>query len=63
MLKAVYHQFEAENSGADYGDEFNFLAVWKIDKHFKLPAKYANYIEDGLFTDTNKYFMEINFNY
>ena len=41
MLKAVYHQFEAENSGMDYGDEFDFLAIWKIDKHFKLLVKYA----------------------
>ena len=47
----------------DYGDEFDFLAVWKIDKYFKLLVKYANYSGEGLFTDTNKYFMEINFNY
>lgn len=64
MLKAVYHQFEAENSSADYGDEFDFLAVWKIDKHFKLLGKYANFCdEDGLYDDTKKYIVEINFNY
>ena len=63
VLKLVYHQFEAENTSDDYGDEIDFLAVWKIDKHFKLLGKYANYSEDGLFTDTNKYIMEINFNY
>jgi len=63
MLKAVYHQFEAENGGADYGDEIDGLAVWKIDKHFKALFKYANYSEDGLFTDTKKYTLEINFSY
>jgi len=64
MLKAVYHRFEAENSSADYGDEFDFLAVWKIDKHFKLLGKYANFCdEDGLYDDTKKYMVEINFNY
>ncbi len=63
MLKAVYHQFEAENNGSNYGDEIDCLAVWKIDKHFKLLGKYANYSEDGLFTDTKKYIMEINIRY
>ena len=37
------------------------LLLWKIDEHFKLLGKYANYSEDGLFTDTNKYILEIKF--
>jgi hypothetical protein len=63
MLKAVYHDFEAENNGMGYGDEINFLAVWKIDKHFKLLTKIADYSADDFATDTRKYIVEVNFNY
>lgn len=63
MLKAVYHEFEAENNGMDYGDEIDLLAVWKIDNHFKLLAKIADYGADDFATDTSKYIFEVNFSY
>ena len=63
MLKAVYHKFEAEKDGADYGDELDCLAIWKIDNHFKLLGKYAHYSEDGLGADTDKLIIELNFTY
>jgi len=63
MLKAVYHEFEAENNGMDYGDEIDLLAVWKIDKHFKLLTKIADYSADDFATDTTKYILEVNFSY
>ncbi len=63
MLKTVYHKFEAENSGANYGDEIDFLAIWKIDNHFKLLGKYAHYSKDDFGADTNKVIMELNFIY
>ena len=63
MLKAVCHQFEAENSSAEYGDEVDFLAVWKIDKHFKAILKYADYNKDDFLSDTDKFMLEINFIY
>jgi len=65
MLKVVYHDFEAENGGRDYGDELDGLAVWKIDKHFKALFKYANYNEGDFAakTNTEKYTLEMNFSY
>ncbi|PCI71573.1 MAG: hypothetical protein COB26_01125 [Piscirickettsiaceae bacterium] len=42
-LMAVYHDFEAENSGTDYGDEIDLLAVKKFNKHYKVLVKYAAY--------------------
>ena len=42
-LMAVYHDFEAENSGMDYGNELDLLAVKKFGKNYKLIIKYAAY--------------------
>lgn len=42
-LVAVYHDFEAEDSSTDYGDELNLLAVKKFGKNYKGLIKYASY--------------------
>jgi len=42
-LMAVYHDFEAEDSGIDYGTELDLLAVKKIGEHYKVLVKYAKY--------------------
>jgi len=42
-LMAVYHNFEAENSGVDYGDELDLLAVKKFGKNYKVLVKYSSY--------------------
>lgn len=42
-LAAVYHDFEAEDSSTDYGNEFDLVAVKKFGKHYKVLVKYANY--------------------
>lgn len=42
-LMAVYHEFNAEDSGVDYGSEMDFLAVKKFGKNYTVLAKYASY--------------------
>ncbi len=42
-LMAVYHEFDAEDSGVDYGSEMDFLAVKKFGKNYTVLAKYASY--------------------
>jgi len=42
-LMAVYHDFEAEDSGMDYGNELDLLAVKKFGKNYKVLVKYAAY--------------------
>lgn len=42
-LVAVYHDYEAEDSSVDYGNEWNLLAVKKFGKKYKALIKYASY--------------------
>ena len=42
-LAAIYHEFDAEDSSIDYGDELDFVAVKKFNKNYKVLVKYATY--------------------
>lgn len=42
----VYHDYQSDNLGYDYGDEWNLLVSKKIGKHFTVSAKYAAYQGD-----------------
>ena len=42
-LLAVYHDYESENTSADLGSEFGFLASKKFGKNYWLSLKYADY--------------------
>ncbi|RLA19290.1 MAG: hypothetical protein DRQ61_11765 [Gammaproteobacteria bacterium] len=42
-LAAIYHDFEADDSGVDYGDEIDFLVAKKFGKNYSLLLKYAKY--------------------
>jgi len=56
-LQGVYHDFTADNGGANYGTEIDLLAVKKFAEHYTLGAKYANYSSDGYAVDTRKYWV------
>lgn len=58
-LAAIYHQFDANEGGADYGDEINLLATYKIDKNYSLLVKYASYSADEFATDTDKAWVQL----
>ena len=53
-LLAVYHHFEAENGGMNYGSEIDFVAAYTFSKNYKLLFKYAAYDADEYATDTDK---------
>ncbi|MGB1541558.1 MAG: alginate export family protein, partial [Cycloclasticus sp.] len=42
-LALIYHEFDAEDSSIDYGDELDFVAVKKINSQLTVLAKYATY--------------------
>jgi len=55
-LGAVYHDFQAEASSADFGTEIDLVATWPLNKQFSLQAKYADFDSknSNRFTDTTK---------
>lgn len=67
VFDAVYHDFGAENTGADYGDEWNVQIgrTFKTEKttypfkEWSFSVKYADYDADDLFTDTQKVWLSI----
>lgn len=56
-LLAVYHDFSADEGGADYGTELDLLAVRKFGKRYALGLKYASYDADTWKTDTDKLWL------
>jgi len=60
--QAVYHNFEAETGGGDYGSEFDLAVTRPINENVSWGLKYANYMEDGLFTDTEKFWAWLSVN-
>jgi hypothetical protein len=55
-LGAVYHDFQAEASSADFGTEVDLVATWPFNKQFSLQAKYADFDsnDSNRFADTTK---------
>jgi hypothetical protein len=65
-LDAIYHDFKAENTSADYGKEWDLQAskTFKTEgftiKEWTVTAKYADYKADTLFTDTDKFWLMLD---
>jgi len=69
-LVAVYHDFGAENTGADYGDELDLLIAHPIStanlpgiKGASIALKYADYNADTHGTDTQKWWLTTQFKF
>ncbi|MEM1403069.1 MAG: alginate export family protein [Pseudomonadota bacterium] len=62
-LGAFYHDFQAEDSSADFGTEIDLVATWPISKSWSLQGKYANFSSDNpdRFDDTQVAWMTIQF--
>jgi hypothetical protein len=43
----TYHDFQAENGGGDYGEEFDVLVRKQINKNWSFGVKYANFSADS----------------
>lgn len=59
MLKAQYHDFKADEGGADYGTEYGLYAKMPIKKNYYIEAKYADYQADAFATDTQKFTLSL----
>jgi hypothetical protein len=58
-LRAVWHDFGSTTGGIAYGQEWNALASYPVDKRFTLTAKLAHYNADTFATDTTKLWFQI----
>ena len=59
-LAAIYHDFQAEDSGEDFGDEIDLVANWPVNEHFTTELKYAAFSADGdIYTDTDKVWLTL----
>ena len=52
--KLIYHQFEPDSEGEDYGTELDALATYKLATGWTLGFKAAFYDADSFATDTDK---------
>jgi len=69
-LVAVYHEFDAENTGASYGDELDLLIAHPIStanlpgiKGASVSLKYADYNADSHSVDTTKWWLTTQFKF
>lgn len=58
-LGAIYHDFQANDSSADFGTELDLVATWPVNKKLSLQAKYATFDsdDDTRYTDTDKFWF------
>ena len=61
--KLFYHTFEADNGGADYGDEFDAMLKYKFNKHYSVLAAYGTYNADEFSVDTDKFWLQVDVNF
>lgn len=54
----IYHDFQADKGGSDYGTEFDTMLTKKFGSHYTLQAAYANYSADEYKTDTQKFWLQ-----
>ncbi len=59
-MQAGWHDYQAERTSQDYGSEIDLQlqAKWK---RFTGILKYADYSADGLFTDTSKFWVQVEY--
>lgn len=55
----AYHEFEAENTGQDYGDEIDIGIYATFAKHYTASIEYANFSaeSDAAFSDTERFWL------
>lgn len=45
--KLIYHEFSANVGSADYGNELDFVASWKLQENYSVLVKFASYSSDA----------------
>ena len=61
--KAVYHWFDPDNGGRDFGQEVDAVVSKKLSDNATVLAKYAFYNGDTAFADRAKFWLQLTLNY
>jgi hypothetical protein len=62
-LALIYHDFAADYGNANYGDEIDLVANFKINSQYALLFKYASYSADTFAVDTDKVWLMLSAQY
>ncbi len=60
--KVVYHWFDPDEGGRDFGEEVDVVLTKKLTENADLLAKYANY-NGGAFDDIERFWFQLTLNY
>jgi hypothetical protein len=61
-VKFIYHTFESDIGGLDYGEEWDAVISHSFDKNWSVLAKYAHYSGGSAgFADNKKFWIQIEF--
>ena len=58
--QAIWHEFGAEATDADYGTELDLVVSRKFAERYEFLAKYADYSARELFTSTRKFWLQLS---
>jgi hypothetical protein len=58
--QAVWHEFSAEATDAEYGSELDLVVSRRFAERYEFLAKYADYSADDLFTGTRKFWVQFS---
>ncbi len=61
-LQATWHRFESDRIDQHYGDEIDFIASAKLEKT-AISIRYAHYEADKMATDTDKFWLQLDWTY
>lgn len=61
--RIVYHIFEAEDGGADYGEEINLVLSRKINENWSVTGKLADFDGEAGFADRTKFWIQTTFTF
>ena len=62
-VKVIYHDYKSDNGSLDYGSEWNAIVSHKFGKNWTVLAKLARYNAKGPFFDTDKFWLQTEYNF
>ncbi len=58
-VELIYHDFQADAGGSDYGTEFDVKLTKKLGKNYTVLASWSTYNADEYKTDTDKFWLQL----